>query len=548
VLALKAMHREPGRRYATVEALARDIDHYFKGEPLEGRPDEVSYRIGKFVRRNRRPLAGAGLAMGALATVVIFYTARLKSARDDALADEARVVRIQQFTRGLFDSGEKDYAPNKDLRVIKLVDRGLAQARDFDGDPAVQSDLYATLGSIYQRLGDTRQADWLLRAALDKRRSLYGRNAAVVIDSEIDLARLRDFQEELGEAERLTRDALAAAQALRPPDQRTVASAFASLGRVLEDSGKYPAAEPPLREAVRIYTDVAPGTAELAGSVTELANVKFYESDYDASWTLNQQALALDRKIHGEHHPTYSSDLFNLGAIKDQRGDYAAAEAYYRQGLEITKDWFEPGHPQVASDTTMLARVLSKQGRYDEARALLEQALAIQERVHGPDHAAVASALNELGVIARNAKRYDDAERAFTRIQGIYRKKFPDGHYLQGLASSNLASVALARGDYPRAEAGFREALRIYATKLSPDHDNVGITRARLGRTLLAERRFDEARAESLAAYEIFEKKKLASSTQWLQMAREDLVAEYEGLGQPALGRRYKEELAVNQK
>lgn len=548
VLALKAMHREPGRRYPTVEALARDIDHYFKGQPLEARPDAFSYRVGKFVRRNRRPLAGAALAVGAIATVVIFYTAQLKRARDEALAEEARVMRIQRFTRGLFDGGEKQYAPSKDLLVIKVVDRGLAQARGFDGDPAVQSDLYATLGSIYQRLGDTKQADWLLRAALDKRRALYGWNARVVIDSQIALATLRDFQEELGEAERLARDALAAAQALRPADPLTVASALALLGRVLEDSGKYPAAEPPLREAIRLYTELAPGTAELAGSVTELANVKFYESDYDTSWTLNQQALALDRSIRGEHHPTYSSDLFNLGAIQDQRGDYGAAEKYYRQGLAITRAWFEPKHPQVASDMTMLARILSKEGRYDEARALLDQAVSIQESIHGPDHAAVASALNELGIIARNAGNYDDAERTFSRIQRIYRKQFPDGHYLQGLATSNLASVELARGNYAHAEAGFREALAIYATKLSPDHDNVGITRVRLGRTLLAERRFEEARAESLAAYDILMRKKVASSIQWLKMAREDLAAEYEALGQPAEGLRYKRELTLTQK
>jgi len=33
VLCLRAMHKDPQRRYSSVEALARDIDHYLKGEP-----------------------------------------------------------------------------------------------------------------------------------------------------------------------------------------------------------------------------------------------------------------------------------------------------------------------------------------------------------------------------------------------------------------------------------------------------------------------------------------------------------------------------------
>ena len=34
LLCLTAMHRDPARRYSSVEALMRDIDHYLKSEPL----------------------------------------------------------------------------------------------------------------------------------------------------------------------------------------------------------------------------------------------------------------------------------------------------------------------------------------------------------------------------------------------------------------------------------------------------------------------------------------------------------------------------------
>lgn len=37
VLCLTAMHREAKRRYGSVEALIRDVDHYLNGEPLDRR-------------------------------------------------------------------------------------------------------------------------------------------------------------------------------------------------------------------------------------------------------------------------------------------------------------------------------------------------------------------------------------------------------------------------------------------------------------------------------------------------------------------------------
>ena len=61
VLCLTAMHKDPQRRYASVEALMRDVEHYMDGEPLEARPDSLGYRAGKFLRRNRRAVLSAAV-------------------------------------------------------------------------------------------------------------------------------------------------------------------------------------------------------------------------------------------------------------------------------------------------------------------------------------------------------------------------------------------------------------------------------------------------------------------------------------------------------
>src|SRR5262249_355559 len=82
VLCLPAMHKDLGRRYRSMEALIRDIDHYLKGEPLEARPDTVRYRVGKFVRRRRRAVIAVVLGLVVLVGLVAFFTLRLARARN----------------------------------------------------------------------------------------------------------------------------------------------------------------------------------------------------------------------------------------------------------------------------------------------------------------------------------------------------------------------------------------------------------------------------------------------------------------------------------
>src|SRR5262249_29841567 len=90
VLCLTAMQRDPVRRYGSVEALARDVDHYLNGEPLEARPDSLGYRAGKFMRRRWRALAVAAAAFVVATATITFYTLRLTDARNAAQAERDR--------------------------------------------------------------------------------------------------------------------------------------------------------------------------------------------------------------------------------------------------------------------------------------------------------------------------------------------------------------------------------------------------------------------------------------------------------------------------
>jgi serine/threonine-protein kinase len=529
VLCLTAMHKEPQRRYRDVDALLRDVNHYLAGEPLEARPDTVGYRLGKFVRRRWRGVTTAALLLLSAIALVTFYSVRLARARNAALADAARAERIQQFMVDLFQGGEALAGPAESLRVVTLLERGVRTARTLSTEPVAQAELYATLGGVFQKLGDLERADTMLQEALASRRRLFGNRSASIAPSLVDLGLLRLEQAQLDSAELLVRQGLALAQQANPATPLVVSQAMAALGAVLEAKGDYPGAIATLEESIRLGTEAGAPVADIAASTAELANTHFYAGNLDQSDSLNQQLLASYRSLYGPRHPLVADALINLGASQFNRGHYAEAERFNREALDIIRAWYGADHPETASGETILARSLVYLDRYDEAKPLLVDALRVQEHIYGPVHPRVASALNELGNMAIANKNFRAAEGYFTRMRDIYRRVYGANHYLYALSLSNLASVYLGDGDYTRAEPMFRDAVARYTAALGADHQSTGIARIKLGRTLLRLRRFSEAQRETQAGYAIV-KRQTKPSASWLEQAEKDLKEEQAGM------------------
>ena len=321
-----------------------------------------------------------------------------------------------------------------------------------------------------------------------------------------------------------------------------MARAISALGRVLENAGRYPDGIRELEEAVRLQTGRPGLEGDLSASLTELANCYFYTGQYAQADALNQQVLAVDRRLYGPRHPHVADDLINLGAVQFEGGHYPEAERWNREALEIMIAWYGPDHPETASAQTILARSLLRMERRDEARVLLTSALFTQERVYGKVHPRVASTLNELGIVARDQGRLDDAAADFGRMADIYDQVHHGKHYLIGVALSNLADVEQRRGNSARAQELFRRVLSVYRDALPADHPLQGIGRVRFGHALLAAGQAADAEVQSRAGYELLVKRKDPPAV-WLDMARQDLASAYRTLGRPSDADRFQAEL-----
>jgi eukaryotic-like serine/threonine-protein kinase len=542
VLCLAALHKDPQRRYRTVEALARDVGHYLDGQPLDARPDSVTYRAGKFLRRNRRPVLAAAIAGALLIGLTLFYTARLAAARDAARAEAARTQRVQEFMLGLFTGGDDEVGPADTLRVITLLDRGLRQARLLADEPDIQAELYLTLGTIQQQLGNFAPADSLIRLALDQRRGLLEPGHVDIAEASLALGVLRLDEAAFDAAEPLVRDAFETTRSL-PPEDPVRARAVLGLARLFGEREEHEAAMTLLRNEAAPLLERGVATIELSAMLNHLANAHYNAGEYAASDSLNRIVLAMDRHAYGDNHPDIASGLINLGVIQTRLGRYDEAERFLREALTIMRAYYGDDHQETASSMTMLAQTLSYLDRPHDALELLRPALAIRERVYGPDHPRVATTLNELGTTAKATGDLRAAEDYFLRAADIYRRAYGDDHAFVAIALSNYGGALFDGGDDARAEAVFRDVVARFARAVGPDHRDTGIARVKLGRVLIRQRRFAEAETHTRAGYDILTRDS-APAARFLQDARRDLVAIYEGLGRPDQVEHFRAEIA----
>jgi serine/threonine-protein kinase len=527
VLVLKAMHKEPEQRYRTVDALSRDLDHFLKHEPLEARPDSLGYRVGKFVRRQRLPLALATTALVTLIALVVFFTARLTRARNAALAEVARTQRVERFMERLFEGGDDETLPSDELRVVTLVERGAREARALDHDPSIQAELFHTLGAIYGDLGRFDEGNALLRAALEKRRALFGAQSLEVAETEVALAILRNDEARFDEGEKLARSALAIAER-EPADHPLRARAESTLARILLNRGDYAGAVPLLKTASDRLERRGDQAFELSSTLGDWSNAEFYLGHYALAKELTLRGLRIDRRVLGDKHANVASDLINLANIEEQFGHYAESERLEREALPITEAWFGPKHFFTASNLGLLARALIHEARQREALELLERAVAIDEAALPAEHPKLSILLHDRGTALLELGRVDAAEADFTRMLAIERAVHGETHERVGMALADLASVAAARKDYAKAESGLRQALALYVKRLPPDHPRIGEGHVALGHVLLGAQRYAEAEKESSTGFELL-RARGAEGTQAAAVALRDLAAERAG-------------------
>jgi len=136
-IVLKALHKEPQRRYPSVQQLSLDLRRYQAGLPVCARPDTLAYRLQMFLLRHKTAVLYTFVALLLTGMLATHLTARLSSERERAYVAAARVESMTQFFISAEDQAKKqaqdlqqaENAARNNRRRIRRLEQELVAAR-----------------------------------------------------------------------------------------------------------------------------------------------------------------------------------------------------------------------------------------------------------------------------------------------------------------------------------------------------------------------------------------------------------------------------------
>lgn len=484
-IVMKAMRKEPERRYSSAGALLEDLQRFRAGQPVVARPDGSMYRMMKFARRHR---AGVAVA-GAIALLLTSGAFRERTLRARAEAEAQKANAVGHYLRSVFNVADP-YAPRDehaaDVTARTLLDRGAARIDStLAGEPVVQSELRHLFGHVYSDLGLYDRAAPVLERALEQRRDLYGPRHPAVAEVLDALGTVLTSQGKYDDAESLLREALAQRRALLGNRDTATAATADHLATLLRERDDFARAEPLYREALAIRRTAGGEDAGLASTLLNLGVMLVMKGDYNAAEAPYREALAIQQRVFGANHPETAKTLHNLAQLEGQRGEYEEAEILYRRALAIKRKTLGDRHPSVTVNLNNLGELVSKDdNRLGEAEALLREALTLDRQIFKPPHNYIAEDLRKLANLKRRTGDFNAALSLFQEAHAMHTAVLGPEHLLVALDLNGMGVVLNQTGDFGRSIQHFRASLAQIDRLLGKTHLNYKAVNLNLGRVL----------------------------------------------------------------
>lgn len=509
-IALKALRKEPQRRYASAEQLSEDIRRHLEGLPVTARRDTLAYRASKFVRRRRVEVAAAALitlslAAGMAATVWQARVARAERARAERRFEDVR--RLANSFLFEFHDSIKDLPGATHAREL-LVKRALeyldSLSQEAHDDPALQRELataYEKVGDLQGETlnlnkGDTAGALASYGKALQLREALFRadpevtENRRALSDSYNKLGMLLWQTSERDAALENCRKALEGYERLAaasPQDHALLgdlADAYLNTGMILLERGETDAALQSQRRAMAVYENLVASDPQdrrarrsLSRSYEKVGNVLLQRGDTEGALDFNRKALSLRSALAAED-PTNADfkrgveiSHEKIGDMLSRLGDFGGALESYRQELTICESLSDadPANAQLRSELSSpyerLGETLAKLGQPRRALAYQRKALLMREELEAADPSNVskhwdliessAKTAHLLAVVGgdeaaleacRRTERLAEATPDFPH--DVFYRAYRAAAYAElGGAYASLASRARARAD-----------------------------------------------------------------------------------------------------
>lgn len=530
---LKALHKDPQRRYRSVDQFAADIERLLEGKPVLARPDTIWYRSGKFVRRYFLALSMSAAMVLLLGAFALLQAVQLRQTR----RERDRANRITDFMTTMFKVSDPSEARGSSVTAREILDKassgieaGLAQ------DPQAEAEMIHVMGTVYHHLGLYSRAETLMRRAVELRRRVLGPENAdtlqsmdelVVIlgaethyseeeklarqvlevrrrtlgpqnqdtlTSELSLAACLNSEGRFDEAAKLAREVLDARRKVLGSDNRDTLSAMQTLGRSLERKGQYPEAEQVFRTILEARRRVqGPDHPDTLMATENLGWILFREGRLGEAEGYLRQAVDTSRRVLGPEHPNALGYMLNFATDLSAEGRVGEAEELQRALLEVDRRVRPAAYQTIVAEES-LGMSLLHEGQYVEAEKLLQEALESGRRTLGADHPAVLNISAEMGRVLTREGHSVEGENLERETLDSQRRILAPEHQDTMVTETYLADALLSQGRYAEAETLARQTLAVQLRVFGQHHADTLSTLQSLGIALARQHRYEEAK------------------------------------------------------
>lgn len=373
-IVMKALRKEPSRRYPSVQELSTDIRRHLEGLPVLARPDTLRYRASKFVARHTAGVTAATLVFVSLVGAVVMTTRQARIAerrfQDTRRIANALVSEVHNAIQNI---------PGTTAARALIVKRGLEYLDRLASEPEQDRALRLELSTAYVKMGDAQGLSDYANLG-DSRGALQSYGKALAI------------------RERLSAEA--------PSDTRAfyeVGVVHNRIGVVLRYTGDVKGAVDHHREALRIAQDSSRALGADAASRRRIVVARYHLAEDLLSMGRaaealreGQQGLAIAAQLlkenpGGETRRDYGAPLEVLGDALAMQGDHEGALARFLEILAINEELAaadaHDAQAQLEVVTTQgkVAGQLAALGRLEEASRQLVDAIRTAEELAARD-------------------------------------------------------------------------------------------------------------------------------------------------------------------